>query len=66
MSNKEQMEKIIHENEKVFQLSVTFIFKPPKHSFPEMLQSMWKCNYWFYFYGNIVGQNLRNLASERF
>jgi hypothetical protein len=30
MSSKEQMEKIIHENEKVFQLPVTFIFKPLK------------------------------------
>lgn len=66
MSNKEQMEKIIHEKEKVFQLSVTFIFKPPKYGFPEMLQSMWKCNYWFHFYGNFVGQNLRNSASEKF
>lgn len=32
--------------------------KPPKHGFPETLQSMWKCNYWFYFYGNTVGQEL--------
>lgn len=38
---------------------------PPKHGFPEMLQSMWKCNYWFYFYGTIVEQNFRNLASEK-
>lgn len=39
---------------------------PPKHGFPAMLQSVWKCNYWFYFYGKIVGQNFRNRASEKF
>lgn len=38
---------------------------PPEHGFPEMVQSMWKCNYWFYFSGNFVGQNLRKLTSEK-
>lgn len=38
---------------------------PLKHGFRAMLQSVWKCNYWFYFYDNIMGQNFRNLVSEK-
>lgn len=65
MSNKEQMEKIIHENENIFQLSVTFVFKTQKHGFWKHCHSCENIKYWFYFYGNIARPNFQDLATEK-